>query len=609
MLVSLPIKNNDKCISIVFLVNYLDNKYTIKPYNNSNNIFHVITYSQSYGINTLLVHFPLILTGIDNILYSDLFYIIYTLTSNNDFFYTLLNSINIYYNKQYTYNFNESNLTIINNQCTNVDTLINSMYYKTSQHLNLCLYYIHTLQQSSLKNDNVLIKIIENIYLIKINFHGNIKCINEHITYIKNNQTITKWSKFTTIANLIAHLILYEYVKLVDITVNHLYQPSYCKLLLSLYTNKDELFVLKEFTHINIIEPKYQQYIVDISNNIPHDISFNKFTEIINTHNTFNITILNNLFTNYIYPLNYNKKILTLPFAKILLYSFKFYTDILNEIQPVHDNEDIKTTLHINNKIKIPYIYILKQYKAIDTQNITMYYNTKIYIDALINTIIKILLFNDNYNLFLCLKNKINKYQQIFIENTIIINILSNITWKTISKQILVLKHIIDARQTHSQLFIVDGKINKNINNLSDYRLKKIIIEPLHMFVYLKNEADYYIWTIIFKEFIGKIFYNPIILNAEDYIKLSKIIYLLSKITVQNIENPEYNKLINYLNKNPRIIFFNERINIKIKDLFINNNLNFGFLTKHINEYLPPLISITDTNNDHIHTITQKYYK
>ena len=41
----------------------------------------------------------------------------------------------------------------------------------------------------------------------------------------------------------------------------------------------------------------------------------------------------------------------------------------------------------------------------------------------------------------------------------------------------------------------------------------------------------------------------------------SKIIYLISKVTIQSIDNSEYNKLINYLHKNSHIILFNDRIN------------------------------------------------
>ena len=616
MLVSLPIKNNDKCINIVFQIVYVDDKYIIRPYNNINNLFNVITRSESYGINTILLHFPLVLTVINNILYCDLYYIIKTLSNCNDFFSNLLNSINSHYNKQYIYNsVNQSTLLLDEEyEYINIDNLMNCIYYKTNRYLNSCLYYINDF--SDMNNKEFLslgekfVKIIKQILLIKINFYGNIKTIHEHILYIKNYNNDTKWSKFITIPNLIAHLILHEYTKLVEITSSQLYQSLYCKLLLSLYTNNDDLVILKQLKkHVKIIEPKYLQYTLEI----PNDISFDKFKEIINTQTKFNIEILNDLFANYIYPLNYNKKTLNVSFAKILFYSFKYYTDILNEYQSYRDNDEDsrKNNLHINSKIKLTYIFILKIYKAIDTQDISMYFNTRVYTDALVNVIIKILLFNDTYNLFSSLSNKISKYQKIFIENTIIIAILTNITWKTISKQILLLKYIIDAKQTNSMLFIVEGKINKNINNSMDYRLKKIIIEPLLMFSYLKKETDYYKWTITFKEIIGKIFYNPIILKTEDYVKLSKLIYLLSKVTVQNLENPEYNKLISFLNKNSRIILFNDRINIKIKDLFKNNNLNFGFLTKHINEYTQSTISITDSddNKEQLDKLTRKYYK
>ena len=610
MLVSLPIKNNDKCINIVFQVVYIDCKYIIRPYN-VNNLYHVIAWSESYGINTILIHFPLILTAINNILYCDLFYIIETLSNRNDFFSNLINSINSYYNKQYILNQGTSSLNEEYLKHTtlasyiNVDNLINSIYYTTNQYLNTCLYYIKT---NTTTLSETLNNIIKAISLIEIQFYGNRKSIHEHIIYIKNYKNDTKWSKFITIHNLIAHLILYEYTKIIEITVNELYQPLYCKLLLAIYTNND-LLVLKQLkTHVKIIEPKYIQYISDI----PNDITFDKFKEIINTQSKFNIDTLNNLLNNYVYPLNYNKKTLNLSFAKILFYSFKYYNDILNELQERRDNEETgsKHNLHINSKIKLTYIFILKIYKAIDMQDTSMYFNTRVYTDTLVNIIMKILLFNDNYNLFSGLTSKINKYQKIFIENTIIITILSNLTWKSISKQIILLKYIIDAKQTNGMLFIVDGKINKNINNSMDYRLKKIITDPLLMFSYLKKETDYYKWTITFKETIGKIFYNPIILKTEDYVKLSKLIYLLSKITVQNLENPEYNKLINFLNKNTRIILFNERINIKIKDLFKNNNLNFGFLAKHINDYEQSTISITEVDDkEQLDKLTRKYYK
>ena len=137
------------------------------------------------------------------------------------------------------------------------------------------------------------------------------------------------------------------------------------------------------------------------------------------------------------------------------------------------------------------------------------------------------------------------------------------------------------------------------------------------MFNYLKKESDYYKWIVNFKNIIGKIFYNPIILTDKDYYKLSKILYLISKITIQAMENIEYKKLIFYLQKNNYIILYNDRINIKIKDIFINNTLNLGYLAKHINENTNMnSVTISDeiySSNDilclKLNKLTKKYFK
>ena len=279
-----------------------------------------------------------------------------------------------------------------------------------------------------------------------------------------------------------------------------------------------------------------------------------------------------------------------------MYYSFKHYKDIIDD-----DNILLKfNTNFISNKIKSIYIFILQIYKSFITNNVRQVglqndeyptntpsssgiYCARIYNDNLVNIIIKILLFNDTFNLF----NSINPiYQKIFIENTIIIQILSNISWKNILKQIELIKYIVNMKKQHSQLFIVDCKINRHITNSTmDNRIKKIIIDPLIMFSYLKTESDYYKWTVSFKESINKIFYKFIELAEDDYMKLSKIIYLISKVSIQNHEYNDYKQLINCMKQNIQIIMLNDRINIKIKDIFKNNNLNLGFLAKHINMF------------------------
>jgi len=370
------------------------------------------------------------------------------------------------------------------------------------------------------------------------------------------------------------------------------------------------MIILQEIKHlIHSVEEKY----IDYTTTIPNDISFEKFSELINII-PYDIKILEKLSNFYTYPLNYDKRTLNPTFAKMLLVSFRYYNNIIL-------NDNLNTDINfINIKIKGIFVYIVKLYKMLCEDNIKSFYNIRIYTDNMIYCIIKILLFNDTFNLF-NISNKFSKTtlvkaKTIFIESTIILNILNNITWRTISKQLPCFKYVVDMKNQYSDLFIVDNKINKNIS--MDYKIKKLIIEPLHMFNYLKKESDYYKWIINFKYNISKIFYNPIILKDNDYYKLSKILFLFSKTSIQNIENTEYKKLINILQKNIHIILYNDRINIKIKDIFINNNLNFGFLAKHINdENITNSITITDDTyimtNDiltfKLNKITKKYYK
>jgi hypothetical protein len=591
MLIPLPVKYNDKCSNIIFKVDIEDNKIIIKPYkggqptfknNYKSNIaekdgiddtlnyfYNVVASSKYYGINTIPVHFPLIFTkSIDissdeQFITCDIQYIINILSDYNDFFTILLDTLNKYSTIKYKYLKSHKCELIDLPSIHNIDTLINSLFYNTHRYLNNYLYNI---------NENDKYKHIE------INFFGYNSTVENHMRTIKNNEYnnyINKFIKYITIDNLIKHLIIYKSHELIMHTCNIIYDnPIYIKLIEYLYTSdNDNLTIIKNLVNIPV-ESKYIQY----TYKIPNDISFNKFVELIDNNN-FNILILKNLFLDYTHLLNYNKKQLNITFAKILYYSFKYYTDIIDD-----DNILLKfNTNFISNKIKSIYIFILQIYKSFITNNTSSssgIYCTRIYNDNLVNIIIKILLFNDTFNLF---KNINTIYQKIFIENTIIIQILSNISWKNILKQIELIKYIVNMKKQHSQLFIVDGKINRHITNSTmDNRIKKIIIDPLVMFSYLKTESDYYKWTISFKESINKIFYKFIELDEIDYMKLSKIIYLISKVSIQNQEYNEYKQLIDYLKQNIHIIMLNDRINIKIKDIFKNNNLNLGFLAKHI---------------------------
>lgn len=676
MLISLPVKINEKSSSIVFQVNKSDNNFIITPYN-KNNLIKVITCNE-YGINTVSIYFPLTFTVIsNNMLICDLFLVIDTLSDSNDFFSLLIQGINTFYNKKYIYFNNIKQQAIINTiklntendntECKSVGNLIHRIFLKINRYLNFSLSMMLANENNSVLYSSKVVQIINTIKQQVINFYGNEMSVDEHMQHIINRELIKKnkkyfvsndsniklmsinncknitnittyppkFNQYIKLDNLIKYLIVYRYNKMIEIVANIIYKknPIYIKLALSIESN-DNLTVLKNLSNnIKVYEEQYIQYKKDI----PDDISFDKFKELVDLEPLFNIDILKNLFINLTNMLNYNKKLINPTFAKILYYSFKYYNNIL---APPNQNKDdcldkpsavserlIKSITKsdcldtwcnnsilnsINYKIKSTYLFILKIYKLLDTNESTIF-NIRIYTDSFVNMIIKILLFNDTFNLFSNISTKIPKIQKIFIENTTIYNILSNLTWKNISKQINQFKYVVDMKPTHNMLYIVDDKINKYIVTSMDNRLKKIIIDPLIMFSYLKKESDYYKWIINFKDYIRKIFYNPIILQDIDYIKISKFIYLLSKVDIQSLDNQEYNRLINYLRLNPSIIMFNDRINIKLKYVCKNINFNLGFLAKHINEYIEKTpISITEEDDNikqELDKITRKYYK
>ena len=157
MLIPLPVKYNDKCSNIIFKVDIDDNKIIVKPYkggqptcknNYKNNIgekdeidntlnyfYNVVALSKYYGINTIPVHFPLIFTSNEQFITCDIQYIINILSDYNDFFTILLDTINKYYNTEYKYSTRQQCELIDLPSVYNVDTLINSLFYKKKYHL------------------------------------------------------------------------------------------------------------------------------------------------------------------------------------------------------------------------------------------------------------------------------------------------------------------------------------------------------------------------------------------------------------------------------------------------------------------------------------------
>ncbi len=608
MIINLPVQVYNKCINLPFNVEYTNDTLIINTINETK-IHNIILCNFSYGITPIPVSFPLTFLIVKNELICDQFYIFKTLSYQNDFDFLniIINEINKIYNKKIILHKNLNLMNLINvlklhpNNDTTSDDDINKIYYRICRYLNFCLASISDENISNISNTSKITQIINLIKQIKINYYGNILTVEEHIEFIKNPNLIKKKRYyFYDINNKTVKILIG------DVTSKNNYdniRPYPCKYndLISIKSLLN-ILILNHFTTLFDISCKVlykkkpsiiillNNYINNINTNDISKKSFDEFKDIINNNN--DEEILNDLISTTIYPLNYDKRTINETFIKI------FYICLKNE----------NLLQNINNKMKSLIIYLIKLYKSIESNDTSILYNPKIYTENIIYQITKILLLNDTYKLV-----KINPiFIQKFINNICLIQILSNLSWKTISKQLNVFKYFILMKNNCKQLFFCDGKLNKIFINNMDNRIKKIIIEPLIMFNYLKKEQDFYKWIYYFKEEMPRIFYNTINLTISDYKILAKILYYYSKIQNQNIHDEYYKKLLGVLKMNSNIILFNDRINIKLKDIFKNININFGFLARDIINEETISVTITediDENDDTISKLKRKYYK
>lgn len=107
-----------------------------------------------------------------------------------------------------------------------------------------------------------------------------------------------------------------------------------------------------------------------------------------------------------------------------------------------------------------------------------------------------------------------------------------------------------------------------------------------------------------------------ITLDNNEFRKLSQILYTYSKIKNQSLQDAYYKKLLHILKENSKIVLFNDRINIKFKDIFKNININLGFMARDIVNEESISVSISDdhtinnsTDSITIEKLKRKYYK
>jgi hypothetical protein len=633
MYIFLPVKVYDKSSNLPFSLDINNDSLVINTINDTK-VHNIILCNFSYGITTIPVSFPLTFLIVKNELICDQFYIFKVLSSNNDFDFlnVMISEVNRIYNKKYILYKNMNLMNLINllklhsnNDNNDIqEELINKVYYRVCRYLNFCLATIADENTFNIADTSKILQIINLIKQIKISFYGNILSIEEHIEFIKNPNLIkkkryyfyehnnkiikiyvkpetsyninlkpypNKYNKLITIKNLLNTLIINNFEKLFDISCRVLYKKKQNIIILT----NSHIFDNENYIELEIANNNYSKI---------HDLSFNKFKNIIDNNTINNIyhqQIINKIIENNIYPINFDKRTLNDNFMKILYLLIK--------------NED--NIQYVNHKLKSIFIYVLKIYKCLLNDDFNILNNSRIYNETLIYHIIKSLVLNNN--ILLCDFKYLTNIKQKFINNIIIIQILTNLSWKTISKQFTSFKYLISNKSNCRELIIIDGKLNKYYIHNMDNRLKKIIMDPLQMFNYLKKDEDFYKWIFNFKELIPRIFNNMITLEGSDYKKLAKILFNYSRIKNQNMEDENYRKLMCILKMDSKLVLFNDRINIKFKDIFKNININLGFMARDIinEEVISVTISedITDNNInsnisiDTIHKLKRKYYK
>ena len=327
------------------------------------------------------------------------------------------------------------------------------------------------------------------------------------------------------------------------------------------------------------------------------------------------LKILNTLFNKYNFPLTFNKKKLNDNFEIIMYFSFLNYKDIIKVIDKdkIYLENSIIDMIPI--KLKNLYFNLIKtyyQFKNESLENITFnfkYYQDYIYIYVIKNIIQNNSILTDLFDN----KNLYNKMVNIYKTNFVLTQLIKHLKWTTLSSKLNHLNYIYN----NSNLIFYQNKLNKNLFNDSiDYKIKGIILDKFLMYKYLKQEKDFIKWTKFIKNFVGDLYEKKISISNDDLTLLGKLIYKIYNITNQNLKDDRYIDLINFCQKNRKLIISDNRINLMIREKFssINCQLNLGFFAKHLNFTTTDKIELSNNVeleeiNIKLKKVTKKYYK
>lgn len=582
MLLKLPILINGRKIDHNFKIKIEDDIIEITSLDNKKNV-NIVCFNN--GIYSKVIHLPMKFIIKNNYIFNEYFFYNFISEINKeDFFNKLLDGINNKKNKKFKF-YKHINLTFIENiyECydkkyqliynfNDINEFFNYTFYRVIYNLNKYLYifYSNIVEENIVNNNKKTKSILASINNIKINFNNKEGIVESLIC--KEN-----------IKDIINHLIILKYESLVEIIINKIYKTNFYFHFYKYYlkNNIDYLIYLK-LLNIDIIhiDNKYKTYFNDVLDISKENISFELFKMIINKDINYNKNILNNLFIICDKSsLIINKNKLSNTFKKILYYSYKFIKKI-----------NIKE-LVLSNKIRFIYNIIYDSLKKMNEKS-NFINNKKIY-EKSINTILfKIIFCNENiFDLDITILNNIIKN---FNNNLVIYNISKNINYFYINYQTDYYRYIFN-------------EINKNIMfDIQDSKIKEIIQKPYIILNNMNDKLSILKWLNIIKKYINIMFYQPIKMTCTDIINLSEILYYISKVSEQKLNNNYYRNLIFISSKFKNLLIYNDRINLKINDIFTNKNINLGYLVKNIKNNN---IVVLYEENDYINKYKMKYLK
>jgi hypothetical protein len=622
MLIKLPIKVNNRIFKETFILSSKNNEISLTEYkNNTIKKLVDIVYTNNFGIKTYPICFPLTFTIYNNYLINEYFFIFSLFLENyletNNFLIILLNTINKHINKELTFirlkkikfNIIEPILKLINTKiAVNTNNLI--YYYKKYQfYLNISLGIIFTqIDLNKIQLSKRIKSCINELFKLKFNFYGSNTTLINHINNIYNNEINLEKNKiinnYIYIKKKNSNSIYSSYIKEIKDIKNKIlnnnyklfyYPPKFkkkliikniiIKLLDQNFTNNIFDIINKGNTFNNLILYiiyKNTDYLFDLTTNkidylCSDNISFFHFKKYI-INKDFNIDIIKKLYVNYLHSFNYCRDNFSLHFKKILYYIYYF-----NEYINLNIKNQI-TTIIKNYKLKIIINCINQFYLKYKKENLNAVDNINLYSFSSINYII-LLHFTDN-NDFFVRNNYFKIIKTNFYSNCKLYQIYNQLEWVNIKYKLDYIKILNTNKE--NKLFFINKKFNKHQFKNISYNIISIIDNPFMMCNFLRKKKDFVKLTVYFSNNLNNIFFNNIKINKNQYDKIGHILYYLSHIKVQDITDGNYNIIITFLKKNSNLVFFNNKINININNLF-TKSINLGILAKNIQNINIPI--------------------